>query len=57
MSKNKTRVSVDKELIERFEYVYPEIKEIFIKRALILALQDKNYFEDVFFNSIFLEVK
>ena len=57
MSKNKTRVSVDKDIVDKFEYVYPAIKELFVTRALKLALQDKDYFERVFFNPIFLEVK
>lgn len=56
-SKNKKPIFCNRETVERFEYLYPNIKEIFINRALILALQDKKYFEDVFFNPIFIEVK
>lgn len=56
-SKNKKSINVKKETVERFEYLYPRIKEIFVERALVLALQDKKYFEEVFFNPIFIEVK
>ena len=56
-SKNKKSVNIDKSTYERFEYLYPDIVHIFINRALRLALQDKKYFEDVFFNKMFIEVK
>lgn len=56
-SKNKKSINIDKSTYERFEYLYPDICSIFINRALKLALQDKKYFEDVFFNKMFIEVK
>ena len=56
-SKNKKSVNIDKNTYERFEYLYPDICSIFINRALRLALQDKKYFEEVFFNKLFIEVK
>ena len=56
-SKSKKSINIDKDTYERFDYLYPEICSIFINRALKLALQDKKYFEDVFFNKIFIEVK
>lgn len=56
-SKNKKHLNVDKELLDRFDYVYPRLKNIFVERAIKLALQDKNYFENVFFNKLFIEVK
>lgn len=56
-SKNKKHINVDSDLVDRFDYIYPRIKHIFVQRALELALQDKNYFDEVFFNKIFLEVK
>lgn len=56
-SKNKKSVNIDKNIYERFEYLYPDIVNIFINRALKLALQDKKYFEEVFFNKLFIEVK
>lgn len=56
-SKTKKHINVDKELLDRFEYVYPRLKHIFVSRALELALQDKSYFEEVFFNKLFVEVK
>lgn len=56
-SKNKKHVNVDKETLDRFDYLYPRLKHLFAERAFKLALQDKKYFEDVFFNPLFLEVK
>lgn len=56
-SVNKKHVLVDRTLLDRFDYVYPDIKSLFINRALTLALQDKKYFEEVFFNPLFIEVK
>lgn len=56
-SKNKRPVNVDKELYEKFQYLYPDVCSIFLNRSLNLALQDKKYFEDVFFNKIFIGVK
>lgn len=56
-SEKKKHINVDKELFDRFDYVYPRLKHIFVERALILALQDKTFFEEVFFNKLFLEVK
>ena len=56
-SKTKKQININKELYERFEYLYPELSSIFINRSLTLALQDKKYFEDVFFNKLFIGVK
>ena len=56
-SKLKKSINIDKATYERFDYLYPEICSIFINRALKLALQDKKYFEEVFFNKLFIEVK
>ena len=56
-SSKKKPVNLDKELVDRFDYLYPMIKATFCERALKLALQDKKYFEEVFFNPMFLEVK
>lgn len=56
-SKNKRPVNVDKELYEKFHYLYPDVCSIFLNRSLTLALQDKKYFEEVFFNKIFIGVK
>lgn len=56
-SKKKKSVNVDRETFERFDYIYPEIGSIFINRALKLALQDKKFFEEVFFNKLFIEVR
>lgn len=56
-SKSKKPVNLDKDSLERFEYMYPEVKQIFLNRCVKLALQDKKFFEDVFFNKLFIEVK
>lgn len=56
-SKKKRPVNVDKDAFDKFEYLYPEVAVIFINRALKLALQDKKFFENVFFNKFFIEVK
>ena len=56
-SKSKKSINIDKATFDRFDYLYPEVCSIFINRALKLALQDKKYFEDVFFNKLFIEVK
>ncbi len=56
-SKLKKPINIDKATFDRFDYLYPDICSIFINRALKLALQDKKYFEDVFFNKLFIEVK
>lgn len=56
-SKDRRNISLPKDLVERFEYLYPKLTGVFLKRALYLALNDKEYFEKVFFNSQFLEIK
>lgn len=56
-SVNKKHINVSKELVDKFDYVYPKLKHVFVERAIKLALQDKNYFEEVFFNPLFVEVK
>lgn len=56
-SLNKKHINVSKELVDRFDYVYPKLKHVFVERAIELALQDKAYFEEVFFNPLFVEVK
>ena len=56
-SPNKKHVLLNRDLVDRFDYIYPDIKQLFLTRALTLALQDKKYFEEVFFNPLFIEVK
>ena len=56
-SKNKKPINCERTVVDKFEEVYPRLKELFVQRSLILALQDKKYFEDVFFNPMFVEVK
>lgn len=56
-SRKKRPVNVDKEVFEKFDYLYPDLVSLFINRSLKLALQDKKYFEEVFFNKLFIGVK
>lgn len=56
-SSKKKSINIDKDIFEKFDYLYPEIASIFINRSLKLALQDKKFFEEVFFNKLFIEVK
>lgn len=56
-SKSKKPVNLDRDSLEKFEYLYPEVKQIFLNRCLKLALQNKKFFEEVFFNQLFIEVK
>lgn len=56
-SKNKKLISINSEVVSRFEYLYPKLTGIFCTRALTLALQDKEIFEMIFFNPLFMECK
>lgn len=53
-AKNKRPVNVDKSIVERFEYLYPRLKEIFLNRCLDLAINDTKFFNEVFFNKKFM---
>lgn len=58
-SKKYKPVNVDKDFLERFEYLYSgrDIKKIFLNRCLFLAVNDKDFFQKVYYNPIFIEVK
>lgn len=56
-SKNKRPVNVDKEAIQCFNEQYPSLKELFLTRCLILAVQKPDFFQSVFFDPMFREVK
>lgn len=56
-SKNRKNISLKRDLVDRFEYLYPKLTGIFCNRALELALNDKDLFEKIFFNEKFMEVK
>ena len=56
-SKNKRPVNVDREVCEKFEKQYPWLKELFLTRCLILAIQKPDFFQTVFFDPNFIEVK
>ncbi len=55
--RNKRPVNVEKEVCEQFEKQYPSLKELFLTRCLKLAIQDADFFQQVFFNKMFIEVK
>lgn len=54
--KNK-QIRVNESLHNQFVSVYPEVLKIYLDRCLQLALQDKKFFDYVFFNPLFIEVK
>lgn len=53
----KKPTNLDKDLCEKFEQFYPRLRGLFLERALTLAIQNKDFFDEVFFNPIFIEVK
>lgn len=56
-ARTRKTISLKKELVDRFEYLYPKLTAVFCNRALELGLQDKELFEKIFFNPTFMEVK
>ncbi len=56
-SKNKRPINVDKVAYENFEKQYPCLKELFLTRCLVLATQKPDFFQQVFFDKMFTEVK
>ena len=56
-SSNKRSINVDKTAYEKFEVQYPKLKELFLTRCLILASQKPEFFQTVFFDPMFIEVK
>lgn len=56
-SKTKRPINVDKDAYEQFEKQYPYLKELFLTRCLILASQKPDFFQTVFFDPMFMEVK
>lgn len=58
-SKSKFQIHIDRDIINEFDklYPYPGIKHVFAQRAFELALKDRKFFESVFFNTAFIEVK
>lgn len=53
-AKTKRPVNVDKSLVERFEFIYPKLKEIFLNRCIDLAINNTTFFNEVFFNKKFM---
>ena len=56
-SKSKRPINVDKEAFENFEKQYPNLKELFLTRCLIMATKKTDFFQQVFFDPMFIEVK
>ena len=56
-SKSKRPVNVDKKAFECFNEQYPSLKELFLTRCLLLAVQKPEFFQQVFFDPMFREVK
>lgn len=56
-SKNKRPVNCYKDCVDEFEHYYPHLKELFLSRCLKLAVVSKDFFEQVFFNELFTEIK
>lgn len=56
-SRRKKQVNIDIELYDKFNRVYPELVNLFLNRALKVCLNNKDLFEQIFFNQQFLEVK
>lgn len=50
-------VNLNRELIKRYDYLFPLTKRTFLERALTLALNSPDFFNTVYFNPIFREVK
>ena len=56
-SKKKRPINVDMDAYEKFEQQYPSLKELFLTRCLILASKKPDFFQQVFFDPMFIEVK
>lgn len=56
-SKIKRPINVDKQTFEEFDKQYPNLKELFLTRCLKLATQKPDFFQQVFFDPMFMEVK
>ena len=55
--KGRRPVNVEREVCEQFEKQYPSLKELFLTRCLKLAVEDSDFFQKVFFDPMFMEVK
>lgn len=56
-AKNKRPINVDKNAYECFNEQYPNLKELFLTRCLLLAVQKPEFFQQVLFDPMFREVK
>lgn len=55
--KTKRPINVDKDAYEQFEKQYPNLKELFLTRCLIMASKKPDFFQQVFLDPMFIEVK
>lgn len=55
-SKNKKPINLDRQVIERFEYLYPTLIQEVLNKYIELCVQDRKYLEMVLFNDRFLKV-
>lgn len=43
-------IHLPSELVDRFQRLYPRMMTVFFQRCLILACQDKDFFDKVYFS-------
>lgn len=55
-SKKKKPINLDRQLLERFEYLYPTLIQELLNKYIELCVQDRKYLEIVLFNDRFLKV-
>lgn len=41
---------VNKEVVETFDRLYPDLLSLYLERAIIIATQNREVFEQIFFN-------
>lgn len=44
-------IHLPSELVSRFQRLYPRMMTVFFRRCLILACQDKDFFDKVYFSA------
>lgn len=56
-SDNYKGIWIPRSEFNEFEYLYPDLCKSFIRKAMKLAVQNRQEFEHIFFNPIFVEAK
>lgn len=51
MSKRQVTFYVDSDIFDRFRKLYPNIASVFFRRVVLRCIRDKDFFQDVFFNT------